>query len=79
MGNTKDAIAFIHKVNKDRGLQERVTELQPRAWASFFALAAEAGYDLDLEAFLNGCLSDGIVHFCPALVHFAGHLFLYKM
>jgi len=56
-----------------------VAKLQPRAWASFFALAAEWGYDLDLEAFHRGCLSDEIVHFCPAMVSFAGQLLLYKM
>lgn len=79
MSSTEHAIAFIHKVNKDRVLQDRVNELEPRDWASFFALAAELGYDLDLEAFHHGCLSDRIVHFCPALVRFAGQLYSYKM
>jgi hypothetical protein len=79
MTSIQDAIALVHRVNKDRALQERINTLQPRDWASFFALAAELGYDVDHEAFHNGCLTDEIVHFCPALTRFAGPLFVYKM
>lgn len=73
------AIAFVQKVNKDTSTQQRIDTLRPRDWGGFFAIAAELGYDLDLETFHNGCLSDQISHFCPALVRFAGPLFLYKM
>ena len=79
VSSTKDVIAFIHKINKDRDLQVRVNALKPRDWSGFFALAAEMGYDLDLETFHNGCLSEKVVYFCPTLVQFAGQLFLYKM
>ena len=79
MSSTEDAVAFVHKLNKDRALQARAGALRPRDWASFFALAAELGYDVDLEAFYYGCLSDKVVHFCPALVRFAGPLYTYKM
>lgn len=79
MANSDDAIAFIHRVNKDRAVQERVSALKPRDWAGFFDLAKELGYAVDLEAFYRGCLSDQVVHFCPALSGFAGHLHTYKM
>ena len=79
VSNTKDAVAFVHQVNKKRALQERVGALKPRDWASFFALAAELGYDVDLETFYYGCLSDKVVHFCPELIKFAGQLYSYKM
>jgi hypothetical protein len=79
MGSTADAVAFVHQVNQDRAIQEAISELQPRDWAGFFALAAELGYELDLGTFFHGCLSDEIVYFCPALVRFAGHLHTYKM
>jgi hypothetical protein len=79
VANTKDAIAFIHRINKDRALQERISILKPRDWASFFALAEEMGYTVDPEAFYHGCLSEQVVHFCPALSRFAGHLHTYKM
>ena len=79
MGCTTDAIAFVHTANKDRDLQEALDRLRPRDWTSLFALAADYGYDLDLESFFHGCLSDEIVYFCPALVRFAGHLHTYKM
>ena len=79
MSSNADAVAFVHKINKDSFLQERVNALKPRDWPSFFAMAAEIGYDLDLEALHHGCLSDEVIHFCPALVRFAGQPFLYKM
>jgi hypothetical protein len=79
MASSQDAIAFIHRINKDRAVQVRVRALKARDWASFFALAAELGYALDLEAFYHGCLSDQVVYFCPALYGFAGHLHTYKM
>ena len=79
MSCTTDAIAFVHTANKDRDLQEALDRLRPREWASLFALAADYGYDLDLESFFHGCLSDEIVYICPALVRFAGHLHTYKM
>jgi len=79
VSSIEDAVAFLHKVNKDRALQERVGALKPREWASFFALAGELGYEIDLEAFYHGCLSDKVVHFCPALIKFAGQLYSYKM
>jgi hypothetical protein len=79
MGSITDAIAFVHRANKDRSLQETIDALHPRDWAGLFALAADCGYDVDLESFFYGCLSDDIVYFCPALVRFAGHLHTYKM
>ena len=79
VNNTEDAVAFVHKVNRDRAIQEQVSALKPRDWANFFALAAELGYEIDLETLYYGCLSDKVVHFCPALVRFAGQLYSYKM
>jgi hypothetical protein len=79
VSSTDDAVAFVHKVNKNRALQARVGALRPRDWASFFTLAAELGYEVDLETFYYGCLSDAVVHFCPALIRFAGQLYSYKM
>jgi hypothetical protein len=79
VANTQDAIDFVHRVNRDRTVQERVSALKPRDWTGFFALAEELGYAVDLEAFYNGCLSDHVVYFCPALSAFAGHLHTYKM
>jgi hypothetical protein len=79
MGSTADAIAFVHRANKDRDLQEAIDTLHPRDWSSFFALAADLGYDLDLESFYFGCLSSEVVYFCPSLVRFAGQLHSYKM
>ena len=79
MNSTTDAVAFVHRANKDRDLQEALDRLRPRDWAGLFALAADYGYDVDLETFFYGCLSDEVVYFCPALVRFAGHLHTYKM
>jgi hypothetical protein len=79
MGSTADAIAFVHQVNKDPAIQEAINALRPRHWSGFFALAATLGYDLDLESFYFGCLSEEVVYFCPALVRFAGQLHSYKM
>ena len=79
MTSSDDANAFIHRINKDRAVQERVSALKPRDWSGFFALAGELGYAVDLEAFYHGCLSDQVVRFCPALSGFAGHLHTYKM
>jgi len=79
MRSKAEAIAFIHRVNKDRDLREAIDALRPRDWASLFELAASYGYDVDLESFYYGCLSDSVGYFCPALVRFAGHLHTYKM
>jgi hypothetical protein len=51
VSSTEDAVAFVHQVNKNRALQERVDAMKPRDWVSFFALAAELGYEVDLKAF----------------------------
>lgn len=79
MRSATDAIAFVHRANKDPDLQEAIDTLRPRDWAGLFALAADWGYNLNLESFFYSCLSDDIVYFCPALVRFAGHLHTYKM
>lgn len=79
MSSIEDAVAFVHKVNKDRVLQARVGALRPRDWASFFALAAELGYEVDQETLYCGCLSDRVLYFCPVLSKFAGQLYSYKM
>jgi hypothetical protein len=79
MASARDAITLVHRINKDRAIQQRLSALKPRDWASFFALAAELGYDVNHEAFHHGCLSDEVIHFCPALSRFAGPLFSYKL
>ena len=79
MSSIHDAVAFVHRINKDRAVQERVNALKPRDWTAFFALAEELGYTVDLEAFYHGCLSNQVVYFCPALSGFAGHLHNYKL
>ena len=79
MSSSEDAIALVHKVNRDQVLQESVAALRPRDWPRFVALAACWGYDIDLESFYHGCLSDKVTHFCPALIRFAGQLHSYKM
>jgi hypothetical protein len=79
VASTKDAVAFVHRINKDRAVQKGISALKPRDWASFFLLAEELGYAVDLETFYYGCLSEQVVHFCPALSGFAGHLHTYKM
>lgn len=79
MGSTADAVAFVHRVNKDPAIQKAVNALRPGDWSNIIALAADLGYDLDLESSYFGCLSEEVVHFCSALVRFAGHLHSYKM
>ena len=74
-----DAIAFVHMINKDEELQAMVRELGKGRWRAFSALALEYGLDFDYQDFMNGCLSPEVNYFCPALIDFAGQLYLYKM
>ena len=79
MTSAQDAVIFINKINENAELQEKVKQLKKGEWAAFFALAAEEGLAVDRGAFMQGCLSPQVNHFCPALIAFAGQLHTYKM
>lgn len=74
-----DAIAFVHLINNDEELQVEIRQLQKGSWRAFFALALENGLECDYPDFMNGCLSPEVNYFCPALIGFAGQLYVYKM
>ncbi len=79
MAGREEAILFIHRINKEKPLQEKVAGLKKGEWDAFFAIAREIGLELGREGFAQGCLSPRVNYFCPALIKFAGHLHMYKM
>ena len=72
---------FINKINEDKDLQTKLSEIKKKDWAAFSALAKEAGFNVEITSgnFSQACLSSQVGHFCKELSDFAGYLHNWKM